>query len=272
MALVAFLLSLILMALLPCNAQQQQQQQQQQQGGQQPSQGGAQVAEVLNEAEGEEEDEEEEIVLVSSRDARFSYVFPKFSTPKFPAGDTIEAILGFRNKGERTFFISSMEAALHYHLDYKYHIQNFSRFEYNIVVEPEEETSVGYFFKPDQMLEPNVFGLVIRVNYHDDAGGNFSTPFFNSTIDIVELGEGLSAQTFFTFLSLVAIGGLLVFGGYRYFKTWTRRKLRPSKRVETGTRKSEFSGVDTDWLPAGTAAFAKKKAKNKSEVSKTAKT
>jgi hypothetical protein len=49
-------------------------------------------------------------------------------------------------------------------------------------------------FRPDAMLEPRDFGLLVNVYYKDATGRNYTNAAFNGTIDLVEPVVGWDAQ------------------------------------------------------------------------------
>lgn len=190
--------------------------------------------------------EVEEVAVVASPDASTSSVFPLYPLRKFPLGEEIEILLGFANNGESNFNISHITASFNYPLDYSFYIQNFTTREYNFAVQPDGQVSISYIFYPDPMLEPRDYGLVASVHYRDQLGVNWTSVFFNATVEVVEPSSSFDAQAFFTFLAIAAILGLIGFGIYRSLGSW---KKKPSHRAEFGTRRT----LDNDWL-AGTSA------------------
>lgn len=199
---------------------------------------------------------EEPAPIVSSPDVSTAFVFPRYPTKNFPLGEAIEVLLGFANNGENTFNITHLAASFNYPLDFSFYIQNFTTKETNVIVPPGGQVSVSYFFQPDVLLEPRDYGLVASVFYRDQEGVNWTSVFFNSTVEVAEAAGPLDTQTFFTFLAIFAILGLVGFFVYRSLNSW-RKKQSYTGKVEYGTRRQ----LDNDWL-TGTAAdpaLAKKK-------------
>jgi len=206
--------------------------------------------------------EDEPRTLFASPDVSTTYVFPRFPNKKFPSGEEVEIMLGFANNGAHEFNITRIEASYNYPLDYNYYIQNFTTLHYNwVVAKPSTQVSVSYRFRPDALLEPRDFGLVASVFYRDAVTGtNYTSVFFNSTIDNVEPSTGVDTQLFFTYLAGVAVLGLVGFVLYRVLGNWAKRHTIRGK-LESGTKDQ----VDDDWL-VGTAAdpaLRKKKDQNK---------
>jgi len=196
---------------------------------------------------------ETEIVLLSSPDVSTATVFPSSAERRFASGELIDLVVGITNHGHKQFNVTSIVASLRYPVDWKVHIQNFTKQVYDVVVNPAETTSFLYSFVPDGMLEPREFGVTANVYYEDEEGGNFTTVFFNSTIHLVEANEALDVQTLFTYVGIVGVVGLIAFIGFNYLKSATKKQRR-APRVETGTQKND--AIDNDWLE-GTAAAQK---------------
>lgn len=72
----------------------------------------------------------------------------------------------------------------------------FTTLHYNISVRPSTQVSLTYSFLPDPLLEPRDFGLVCSVFYKDAQGTNYTSVFFNSTVDLVEPAGGVDTQTY----------------------------------------------------------------------------
>jgi len=200
--------------------------------------------------------------LTSSPHAQTSYVFPDYPSQKLPSGEIIEVLLGFTNTGPKTFNITSLGASLTHPQDFKYFIQNYTRFEYGVLVHPNEQASLNYKFRPDAMLDHREFGLVVSVYYHDEIGGNFTTAFFNGTIDIVDPNNGFDFQQAIIYLGLVGIVGV---GGFFAYQTLVGKKARrvkktPTPYVEVGTinKKTPLVTLDNEWLE-GTYAISPSK-------------
>jgi len=166
--------------------------------------------------------------LTSSPDVHTSYLFPDFPSQKLPSGELIEVLLGFANKGQNTFKITHLGASLNHPQDFRYYIQNYTKFEYDVLVHPNEHVSLAYRFRPDALLEPREFGLIVSVYYHDELGGNFTTAFFNGTIDIVDPDNGFDFQQAFIYLGLFAIVGL---GGFFWLSNFGKENQVSEKET-----------------------------------------
>jgi len=198
--------------------------------------------------------------IVSSPDLLTATIFPKYNDAKFPGGSDVEVLVGFRNKGSHTFNITHAQASFHYPLDYSYYIQNFTSQYYGIILRPEDEVTVSYIFMPDPLLEQRDFGLVVSVHYKElssdatAAGVNYTNILYNATVDIVEPDSGFDAQSFFAYVAILAVLGLISYILYRNLSSWTKHQKRGG-----GSRGDKIEGagtsekIDNDWL-TGTAA------------------
>jgi len=191
--------------------------------------------------------------LSSSPDVHTSYVFPDYPSQKLPSGELVEVLVGFTNNGQKTVKITNIGASLNHPQDFRYYIQNYTKFEYDVLVHPDEQVSLAYRFRPDALLEPREFGLIVSVYYHDEVGGNFTTAFFNGTIDIVDPDNGFDFQQAFIYLGLVAIVGLGGFFAYQALGKKTRlgRRRTPAPYVEVGTVNKKGTPtvtLDNEWL------------------------
>jgi translocon-associated protein subunit alpha len=211
--------------------------------------------------------QEEYVVPTAAEDVVTSYVFPDNPAKVFPAGEPVEVLVGLRNKGSRQYNITSIDASFNYPLDFSYFIQNFTRWEYGMPVSASQEVSLSYMFRPDAMLEPREFGLLVNVHYTDSTGKAYTSVAFNGTVDLVESAGGWDAQSFFAVLAVLALVGVGGFFGYRSLSTWAK-KQKTAKKVEYGTKVRHE--VEDDWL-AGTAAdpaLRKRKQQGKKKVNK----
>ncbi|KAL6074295.1 hypothetical protein QOT17_004327 [Balamuthia mandrillaris] len=198
------------------------------------------------------QDEDDGGLRIPSPFASTSYVFPSSPEKRFPSGEHIEILVGFRNNGEESLNITSVEASFNHPLDHRHYIQNFTRGHYGLVVRPASEASFSYVIRPDVMLEPKPMDLVVSVHYHDERHVNWTTVVFNSTIEMVDAGTAVDAETFFILLLVAAGAGLLLFVVSRVLPSF--RKSGGRTKVERGTKKGAGQDqVDQEWLK-GTAA------------------
>jgi len=193
-------------------------------------------------------------VLSSSPFVSTAIVFPNAATKEFVIGQPIKAVLGFTNAGDKALNLTTITASLRHPADWRYYVQNFTKFHYNRVVLGGEQASLLYMFLPDPLLEPRDFGLTLNVFYHDDETGNFTSTFFNSTIILKESTESIDAQTLFTYVGLIGVAGLVGFIVYKAVRSFGKKSHRRA-RVETGTSTKNVE-VNNEWLEGTHAVLA----------------
>jgi len=184
-----------------------------------------------------------------------AYIFAGSAEKRFLLGETVDLVLGFRNKGSKNFNVTDIFTSMRWPMDYSVFVQNFTRRSPFLVVKPGEEVSFAYHFTPDPSLEPREWGVVTEVFYTDDDRVNYSTPFVNTTFVLFESDSSIDAQTFFTYILTAAVGSLLLFFGYKFQQNRKseKRSSTPSRHTERGTVNSPVAAAGNDWL-AGTAA------------------
>jgi len=163
---------------------------------------------------------------------------------ELPAGQMVELLIGFTNKGEQEMMVDSLEASLRYPMDFSFHIQNFSTVTFSKTIKPKQQATVAYSFTPADAFAGRPIGLSISLNYRDAAGNFFIDPVFNETVQIVEFDEGFDTETFFMYVCMAGATVLLLFLG---FNVLSGKKGRAPKVVETGTDGDD--GVDYEWIP-----------------------
>jgi hypothetical protein len=142
--------------------------------------------------------------------------------------------------------VTHIEASLNYPTDLRILIQNLTRMEYGVVVEPSEQASFAYFFRPERMLEPMKFGLLARVYYYDEDMVNYTTVFFNNTVFLEEEESTFDTKTLFTYVLGLAVIGLIAYLGYNKFIAKKISKGR--KYVEMGTEEKRPRVDHNEWL------------------------
>lgn len=176
-----------------------------------------------------------------------------------PAGQPVEFLIGFLNKGLDEFVVESVEASFRYPQDFNYHIQNFTAIAYNREIKSGHEATVAYSFLPSDAFAGRPFGLNIALNYRDANGAQFSESVFNETVQISEVDEGFDGETFFLYVFFAAFVVLLLVLGQQYLVGSVgkrKRALAARKVIETGTGNSD--DVDYEWLPQETLKILRK--------------
>jgi len=202
-----------------------------------------------------------------------AFVFPDYPDRKITLGEPIEVLLAFVNHGYTAMNITHMSAGLSHPLDRNYYIQNYSKAEYGLTVNPNEQISVSYRFRPDTMLDPRDYGLVAIVYYHDEVGRQHASPFFNGTITLIEPHTVFDFQQFTVYVFFLAI-----IGGATYYYTQvyapstasgskkTKSKYVPPVYEEYGSKRKVTE--DDEWLQGTNVLPSKspKQVRNKVQV------
>ncbi|XP_046993068.1 translocon-associated protein subunit alpha [Schistocerca americana] len=169
---------------------------------------------------------------------------------ELPAGNIVEFLVGFTNKGNQDFILETLEASFRYPMDFSFYIQNFSTVAYNRIVKPSHQATLFYSFIPAEAFAGRPFGLNINLNYRDLTGNVFQEAVYNETIQVVELEEGLDGETFFLYVFLAACVVLLLVIGQQFLYSVGRKRVGKKPVIEKGT--SNPNDVDYDWLPRET--------------------
>jgi len=207
--------------------------------------------EAAEEAPGEEAPPAEDEKKTTSNDADTTIFFtkpPGTTSLELPAGQVVEFLVGFTNKGDSDMMVDSLEASLRYPMDFTFHIQNFSAITYSKAVKPKQQATVAYSFVPADAFAGRPIGLTINLAYRDAGGNFFMDPVFNETVQIVEFDEGFDMETFFMYVSIVGAVLLVLFLVFQSLSGGKQKKAgarRPA--METGTDKDD--GVDYEWIP-----------------------
>lgn len=198
---------------------------------------------------------------------------------ELPAGNIVEFLVGFTNKGENDFMLESLDASFRYAMDFNFYIQNFSTFTFNKIVKPKHEATLAYSFIPSETFAGRPFGLNVNLNYRDNTvciklykyknviyayinmlilfllqnGISYNEAVYNETVQVIELDDGLDGETVFLYVFLTACVILTLVGGQQLLSSLGRRSRSSTTRkapVEMGT--SNPNNVDYDWLPKET--------------------
>jgi len=156
-------------------------------------------------------------------------------------GQIGELIVLFTNNGQKKFNVTSTEGSLNYAADISIYLQNFTRNDHGVIVNPSEQVAFSFFFRPDPQLEPMRFGFLANVYYVDEDNVNYTSTFFNSTIQLDEVESTFDVKNLFTYFLGLGVLGLI---GFVIFKFSGFKKSKRS-RIETGTKSEDWSN---EWL------------------------
>eukprot|EP01094_Clydonella_sp_ATCC50884_P017864 TRINITY_DN3196_c0_g1_i2.p1 TRINITY_DN3196_c0_g1~~TRINITY_DN3196_c0_g1_i2.p1 ORF type:complete len:198 (-),score=57.29 TRINITY_DN3196_c0_g1_i2:79-633(-) len=134
--------------------------------------------------------------LLSSPDLVTEYIFPNNVDLKFNPGEIVELVFSMKNVGIHPITVDGMSATLYYTQDARYAIQNYSAVRANLVLQPRDDRALSYRFMPHPMLEVGDYGLYAQVYYHDWENKNYTTVYFNQTIDLVEAPSTFDSEVY----------------------------------------------------------------------------
>lgn len=200
---------------------------------------------------------------VASDDADVNFLFtrPVVEKPyEFQIGKEVHFLVGFKNKGQKDFQLQTMDASFRYAQDFSYTLQNFTSPPYSRVVEPNQETTLGYTFFINEQYAARTYGFVVNLLYSDKDGVQYQNTVFNETVSLIEVDEGLDSESVFLYILLAGFFGLIGYGLNKlYLKyvnpTHRRSSLKPKVEQEKTANTKE---VDFDWLPPSMVANLKK--------------
>uniref|UniRef100_A0AAF5Q091 Translocon-associated protein subunit alpha n=2 Tax=Wuchereria bancrofti TaxID=6293 RepID=A0AAF5Q091_WUCBA len=191
-------------------------------------------------------------IMRPSPDVHVAFIFthPEHSEG-LPGGKLVQFLMGFQNHGEKEFTVLFCETSFRYPQDFSYHIQNFSRVQYNRVVAAKQEATFNYAFYPSDQFAGRPLGLVVELQYEDSDGKGYKNTVFNETITIVEDESNFNTETGFLYVIFAAVVVLILLAGQHFLSKLTRKhgmaKSRQTQLTEIGTGKK--NEVDFEWIP-----------------------
>eukprot|EP00002_Diphylleia_rotans_P023240 TRINITY_DN4569_c0_g1_i1.p1 TRINITY_DN4569_c0_g1~~TRINITY_DN4569_c0_g1_i1.p1 ORF type:complete len:268 (+),score=61.29 TRINITY_DN4569_c0_g1_i1:48-851(+) len=195
------------------------------------------------------------------------YHILKYTDKKFPAGESIDFLVGISNPASESIVISAVQGFLT-SPDFEQSYVNFTAFQFNTEVQPQLEASVFYRIRTVPEMETRSFGLIIVVAYH--AAGNrdamYQAIVFKDVVEIIEPLSSFDLQTALTYLVLLLVFGIAGFFAWNA-TTGSKKTRTPRPVVEQGT-KSDVA--DLDWLQGTNAFVGKTKKTTKADKSKSA--
>ncbi|KAA3671089.1 translocon-associated protein subunit alpha [Paragonimus westermani] len=137
------------------------------------------------------------------------------------------------------FSLDLVEGSLHYPGYYDYYIQNFTKIRLQNTLEPGQEGSVSYSFKPALELAGRTFDLSIMAYYHDENGVYYAHSLINQTVNVYEVEEGVDTELLFLGVLVVALSVVLLLGIWHWCSSKAAR-LRVSPQMS----KADFASGD----------------------------
>eukprot|EP00993_Chasmostoma_nieuportense_P002500 NODE_3290_length_994_cov_887.232987_g3144_i0.p1 GENE.NODE_3290_length_994_cov_887.232987_g3144_i0~~NODE_3290_length_994_cov_887.232987_g3144_i0.p1 ORF type:complete len:259 (-),score=40.20 NODE_3290_length_994_cov_887.232987_g3144_i0:146-922(-) len=207
------------------------------------------VADATAEDSGVDEEDDDMIdgMRTAAERVSTSCIFPSHLINKFPAGDEVEALIGFENNNDNDFHVEFVVGYLTSPSDRSYFIQNFTGKLYNLPVRAEEEICLVYRFKPDPNIEPRDYGLVLQVFYNSTDSETFLSTVFNSTVDVMDPATALDAKSVFLYCIILGLLALAGFGIFRSIQRRTRKSRRNAGKSTSSTTEEAPSNKDIDW-------------------------
>ena len=135
-------------------------------------------------------------------DVDTTYFFRDTMQSGFPSGKGIQLLLGFRNTGEASLTVTHIAGTLRTPGLGTFYVTNFTKRVIEVVVEPGKEASFLYIFFIESQLAGHDFNIEFSVFYQDSAE-QYSTTFFNSTIQVLEPVGVVDTQVLFMCLALL---------------------------------------------------------------------
>lgn len=153
---------------------------------------------------------------------------------KFPAGENVSTFVSYKNKvGGATSEIFVVAAHINQIGNHEAIVQNFSAVRTPRTVKGGETATVKYEFRPDPMLEPMDYNLVVRVYFLDADNLTYIAVAYNNTITITD-PLGTDPKTIMTFIIITAlIGGAVYFFSSKNIAAFAKKAS--SKKVETSS-------------------------------------
>ncbi|KAH8867521.1 Translocon-associated protein subunit alpha, partial [Schistosoma japonicum] len=168
----------------------------------------------------------------------------------FPAGEVSSLVASLANTNppdKEQFRLDFIEGALHYPSYYDYRMQNFTRQRLQGTLEPGQEISLYYRFKPSPELAGRSFDLSIVVYYHDNNNIYYSHKLFNQTVNLFETEEGVDTELIFLVILVIALSIAILIGIWHWF-TSIAHKRQPTKKSSKVMEDDGDSVVENEYL------------------------
>ncbi|CAH8567230.1 unnamed protein product [Schistosoma turkestanicum] len=168
-----------------------------------------------------------------------------------PVGKVSSVVASLANSipenGDQQFKLDFVEGALHYPMYYDYHIQNFTKQRLHETLEPGQETSLYYRFKPAPELAGRSFDLSIVVYYHDNNNIYYAHKLFNQTVNLYEIEEGVDTKLIFLVILVIALSIAILIGIWHWFTSVAQRR-NPAKKSSKVVEDNSENVVENEYL------------------------
>jgi len=180
---------------------------------------------------------EEEEIITSSPDVIPSSLFSRYPDGRLPLGKVIEAMLGFKNIGQKSFNVTSIHGSFRYPGEVSIYVQNFTAWRGGALVRPGQHLTFLYYFYPDELLEPKDYIFISTIAYNDEENQNYTTTFYNGTIEMIEQPTTFDFQTVFSYFLILGVLSLIGYVIYLNLPKKVKSGFGAGRAaVETGTR------------------------------------
>ncbi|KAJ3447438.1 translocon-associated protein subunit alpha [Anaeramoeba flamelloides] len=183
------------------------------------------------EDEQEDDDGEEELIFVEDDNLEMEaqpaltaseFVETKFVVPSYPdlqikIPTNLKILAGLTNKGKTTYYLQRIGGSIRYPQDYSKVITNVTETDFRgIKLEPGQQIALPYYLYLSEAWQPRTYTLVLEAYYaeQDPVLVNYTSTFFNTTIELLESGSSFDATMIFTYVAILAGA---VFGGVQFY-------------------------------------------------------
>ncbi|KAJ3452848.1 translocon-associated protein subunit alpha [Anaeramoeba flamelloides] len=183
------------------------------------------------EDEQEDDNDEEELIFVEDDNLEMEaqpaltaseFVETKFVVPSYPdlqikIPTNLKILAGLTNKGKTTYYLQRIGGSIRYPQDYSKVITNVTETDFRgIKLEPGQQIALPYYLYLSEAWQPRTYTLVLEAYYaeQDPVLVNYTSTFFNTTIELLESGSSFDATMIFTYVAILAGA---VFGGVQFY-------------------------------------------------------
>eukprot|EP01023_Acetabularia_acetabulum_P018487 TRINITY_DN19333_c0_g1_i3.p1 TRINITY_DN19333_c0_g1~~TRINITY_DN19333_c0_g1_i3.p1 ORF type:complete len:199 (-),score=43.97 TRINITY_DN19333_c0_g1_i3:241-837(-) len=189
-------------------------------------------------------------------------------TKLVPAGDIVDVLVGVSNGSPEAVNVTAAMGSINSPQNFDMHLQNFSLYQYHMLVPPEQTASLLYQIRSDPNLYARDWQFALTLFYHS-AGVRHSDTFFNESVTVVEADKTIDFEILFMYLILL---GLLAVGGFFGYQAVKNTPMM--KKVAGGAKKpvkksaAGGGGDDPDQWLAGTQYAKDMKKRNQKQKKK----
>ena len=182
---------------------------------------------------------------------------------KIPVAEQVDVLLGLKNTGEGEEAIFNIQYARGYlisTIDPTFIIQNFTGFNYNVTIGPNQSASLLYSFLASPQLEARDYTVAVEVFYLNANKDTFGSIAFNQTLTFVAKEDSLlSIGSLIQMTMIVGMMTVVFYGAYFAFSgsKVAKKKVGGSTTTSTGDQVSEDKilsvgneKVNMDFIPA----------------------